>query len=451
MFESKDSEDDDVIMAEDCATIDESSNITSKQRSDLNKNVEESLNRNSESFLGVSKISNEDNNPKTNASHAIKCGRLSFNTDDKISLNEDDKISLSDHDENSLIESNKIQSKEEENDLDSVINSMDDDDITINEDDDIETRRLKNLDRNQKMLQALFDKTSASEDDAQQDNSLEAIRKRNIQRNKEIFAQLFPDEYGDKAKPKDIVKTKPVYKRKYVQNSNPQPVEKRRSLRVRGEPVKYNEYELDKLLDNDDKPKHRKTIGPVTHGFKYLLTQKFPKLNGRRTAIPELPVSEVTQRHIDNIAVRAIEKTYSKEGSSCHQCRQKTIDTKTFCRSGICTGVRGQFCGPCLDGRYGESVADALRDPNWSCPPCRGICNCSICLTRQGYAPTGILRPVALEKGYKSVKHYLEAITNDSDGENSTKSERKLIKAKTILEELDEFSELELDVFYGFE
>lgn len=51
------------------------------------------------------------------------------------------------------------------------------------------------------------------------------------------------------------------------------------------------------------------------------------------------------------------------QGTTCHQCRQKTIDTKTNCRNPDCVGVRGQFCGPCLRNRYGEEVRDALLNP----------------------------------------------------------------------------------------
>lgn len=53
----------------------------------------------------------------------------------------------------------------------------------------------------------------------------------------------------------------------------------------------------------------------------------------------------------------------SLQGSSCHQCRQKTLDTKTICRSGFCVGAKGQFCGPCLKNRYGEDVRTVLLDP----------------------------------------------------------------------------------------
>lgn len=43
--------------------------------------------------------------------------------------------------------------------------------------------------------------------------------------------------------------------------------------------------------------------------------------------------------------------------------RQKTTDQKTYCRYKGCTGVRGMFCGFCLKNRYGEDVADALKNP----------------------------------------------------------------------------------------
>lgn len=73
---------------------------------------------------------------------------------------------------------------------------------------------------------------------------------------------------------------------------------------------------------------------------------------------------EITQRMLDNVAERATGKIYDQaKGTSCHQCRQKTKDTKTVCRSGECVGVRGQFCGPCLRGRYGENALEALKDP----------------------------------------------------------------------------------------
>nr|XP_033324850.1 cell division cycle-associated protein 7-like [Megalopta genalis] len=121
-------------------------------------------------------------------------------------------------------------------------------------------------------------------------------------------------------------------------------------------------------------------------------------------------VDEITVHMLNNIAEKSSGKQYCKvKGTCCHQCRQKTLDTKTVCRSGVCIGIRGQFCGPCLRGRYGESALDALKDPNWACPPCRDLCNCSICRTRSGLPPTGILAPIAQEEGFTSVKDYLQS------------------------------------------
>ncbi|XP_017889579.1 cell division cycle-associated protein 7-like [Ceratina calcarata] len=121
-------------------------------------------------------------------------------------------------------------------------------------------------------------------------------------------------------------------------------------------------------------------------------------------------VDEITDEMLENVAERFSDKTYDKiDGTSCHQCRQKTLDTKTVCRSGECIGVRGQFCGRCLRTRYGESAVEALKNPTWSCPPCRGLCNCSICRTREGLPPTGILVYAAQEEGYSSVLDYLQS------------------------------------------
>ena len=114
-----------------------------------------------------------------------------------------------------------------------------------------------------------------------------------------------------------------------------------------------------------------------------------------------------------NIALKSSEKIYDRiNGTTCHQCRQKTIDQKTVCHNVNCEGTRGQFCGPCLKNRYGEEVCDALVDINWICPPCRSICNCSFCLPKKGKPPTGIMIHLAREAGYESVKHYLEKTPN---------------------------------------
>ena len=120
------------------------------------------------------------------------------------------------------------------------------------------------------------------------------------------------------------------------------------------------------------------------------------------------PAVEITEEDLILVAERVAEKRYDAEnGTTCHQCRQKTDDLKTVCRSPTCYGVRGQFCGPCLRNRYGEDAKQALMDPAWHCPPCRGICNCSFCMKKRGRRCTGIMIHLAKERGYSDVKSFL--------------------------------------------
>ncbi|OMO56772.1 hypothetical protein CCACVL1_26283 [Corchorus capsularis] len=92
-------------------------------------------------------------------------------------------------------------------------------------------------------------------------------------------------------------------------------------------------------------------------------------------------------------------------GKTCHQCRQKTLEDHTHCSK--CNKVQGQFCRACLYTRYGEHVPEANENPNWVCPVCRGICNCSLCRKAKGWAPTGYLYKKISQMGFKSVAHYL--------------------------------------------
>lgn len=147
------------------------------------------------------------------------------------------------------------------------------------------------------------------------------------------------------------------------------------------------------------------------------------------SVVPYVPVEEITSIYLENIATRVTVKTYcTKNGTSCHQCRQKTLDSKTYCRSGHCVGVRGQFCGVCLNNRYGEDAHQVLLNPSWKCPPCRGLCNCSICRTREGKRPTGILAPLAFQYGHKSVKDFLLSLNGKYDYTDKTEQENNLHK-----------------------
>lgn len=153
----------------------------------------------------------------------------------------------------------------------------------------------------------------------------------------------------------------------------------------------------------------------------YRKSQSF--YNKPNTTTPFVSVENITEEYLNNIASKVIYKKYSSsDGTSCHQCRQKTTDSKTYCRSGNCIGVRGQFCGVCLKNRYGEDAREALLDSNWQCPPCRGLCNCSICRTRQGKRPTGILAPLAFQYGHKSVKDLLLSLKGEGEYVNGPRA-----------------------------
>ncbi|OAY65560.1 Cell division cycle-associated 7-like protein [Ananas comosus] len=133
-------------------------------------------------------------------------------------------------------------------------------------------------------------------------------------------------------------------------------------------------------------------------------------------------------------------------GKTCHQCRQKTRDFAASCKQ-INKGNKActiNFCHKCLrnrlllilrlifpiddvlllwpfgftlvdgDGmeirivRYGENAEEMAVLDNWSCPKCRGICNCSFCMKKRGHKPTGILVHAAKATGCSSVLELLD-------------------------------------------
>ena len=49
--------------------------------------------------------------------------------------------------------------------------------------------------------------------------------------------------------------------------------------------------------------------------------------------------------------------------------------------------------------RYGENILEVEKIGNWTCPVCRGLCNCSNHRIRRGWAPTGSLFRRAVAEG----------------------------------------------------
>lgn len=66
------------------------------------------------------------------------------------------------------------------------------------------------------------------------------------------------------------------------------------------------------------------------------------------------------------------------DGTSCHQCRRKTLDEKMRCRN----HENGQvcplfYCRRCLRKRYGIVDEWDPESRDWKCPRCLAYCNCS--------------------------------------------------------------------------
>ncbi|XP_076944975.1 uncharacterized protein LOC143615850 [Bidens hawaiensis] len=99
----------------------------------------------------------------------------------------------------------------------------------------------------------------------------------------------------------------------------------------------------------------------------------------------------------------------SKNGKTCHQCRQKTLDFVATCtnQSGNNKKCPLNVCRACLMNRYGENAEEAAASGDWICPRCRGKCNCSFCMKKKGCIPTGSLTRIAIQNGYKSVSNLL--------------------------------------------
>ncbi|XP_037108297.1 cell division cycle-associated protein 7-like isoform X1 [Syngnathus acus] len=253
------------------------------------------------------------------------------------------------------------------------------------------------------------DNDDGEEEESTQKNLSDSFlvkRERNIKANKAMLAQLMADlqkmSGGTSLLKKQGVKQpseKISHPPRMIQESrkNPEQVSRRRTRSMgRCEDLcgaREDELELsleEELLEVRRPPQQRST----------------PRSNPNPHVIR--PVDDITEDELQLVANHMTDKIYNRvTGSTCHQCRQKTVDTKTCCRSEGCRGIQGQFCGPCLRNRYGEDVKKALLDPEWQCPPCRGICNCSFCRQREGRCPTGILFPLAQYHGFSDVHSYL--------------------------------------------
>ncbi|XP_067281797.1 cell division cycle-associated 7-like protein [Pseudorasbora parva] len=246
------------------------------------------------------------------------------------------------------------------------------------------------------------------------DEEMQILSKRakNIQENKAMLAKLFADLSSLPELPSRTTPTKKkkpsTPKRRFseVQSERRNPGRKARprehfGIEVEEKPAtqkrQSGQIDIQRLMEVKD------GLGDVR-----------PRKKKRRARESIRMPEDITEEELENVADRAKDKILDKDnGSTCHQCRQKTLDTKTECRGMYCQGVKGQFCGPCLRNRYGEDVRTALLDPSWECPICRGVCNCSLCRKRDGRCATGALTRLAKFYGHDNVKEYLESLQKD--------------------------------------
>lgn len=132
-----------------------------------------------------------------------------------------------------------------------------------------------------------------------------------------------------------------------------------------------------KIIDEDAEPMERRTSGR--------LSKKPPEFEGLQGSDEELELDDegraISTGRKSNKTVRRVgSRVYDPiNGTSCHQCRQKTMDPKIRCTN---TLPNGELCGIMicerdLKGRYGEELEEALKSGEWICPVCSGSCNCS--------------------------------------------------------------------------
>ncbi|XP_074159191.1 cell division cycle-associated protein 7 isoform X1 [Sminthopsis crassicaudata] len=270
--------------------------------------------------------------------------------------------------------------------------------------------------------------TLNTDSDSEDEKGSSFLEKRalNIKENKAMLAKLmselqsFPGLFTERRSLSGSSPSKPNRRRSFPRDPSRRNPERRarphtrsRSL-IEGPPDLHLEDEID-FEDKYMLVRKRKSIDG------YMDDDSTPRSRRPGTmTLPHIvrPVEEITEEELENICISSRDKIYNRSlGSTCHQCRQKTIDTKTNCRNPECFGVRGQFCGPCLRNRYGEEVKIALLDPNWHCPPCRGICNCSFCRQRDGRCATGVLVYLAKYHGFGNVHAYLKSLKREFEME----------------------------------
>ncbi|KAK1903152.1 Cell division cycle-associated protein 7 [Dissostichus eleginoides] len=263
--------------------------------------------------------------------------------------------------------------------------------------------------------------TKVQDSDSEEEDTFMSKRASNIKENKEMLAKLMAElNKVPGLLPRRVAMSASTTPRQAPRRSMGTPVARRRNPERLSRPHTRSRTQVDGPPSPtlEEEPEDKFSLVRKSRFFEECDEPPRRRIFNGQKAIQHVvrPVDEITETELQGICNNVREKVYnSSTGSTCHQCRQKTIDTKTNCRNPECVGVRGQFCGPCLRNRYGEEVQDALLNPEWECPPCRGICNCSFCRARDGRCATGVLVYLAKYHGYDNVHAYLKSLRKEME------------------------------------
>ncbi|KPP70314.1 cell division cycle-associated 7-like protein-like [Scleropages formosus] len=208
----------------------------------------------------------------------------------------------------------------------------------------------------------------------------QAERARNIEENKAMLAKLFADlnSMPELLPMKTSRKKRRISRKERLSKGVGERRNPMRSARpperfaVEEPPIKelnsYQRVNVQKLLEVNEGGCKRKS-------YRAKRKQKTSRL-----------AEDITEEELENVALASKDKIHDKQnGSTCHQCRQKTLDTKT----------------------------------GWQCPRCRGICNCSLCRRQDGRCATGALVGLARFYGHNNVREYLDSARLPSQNRNA--------------------------------
>lgn len=89
-------------------------------------------------------------------------------------------------------------------------------------------------------------------------------------------------------------------------------------------------------------------------------------------------VKDITEEDLENVAVTVQDKVYDKVlGNRCHQCWQKTFNSKTIWNQS-CGDMKTVLWAVPAESLWGGCV-DSIAGSKGRCPPCLGISICCYC------------------------------------------------------------------------